>query len=152
MHISAKALLVSLCTLLAAVTVASAAEPGKLLPTSSLSNQVNETARLFSESPPGATIEARRGAGLRLRDKISEFIIAQMQAMPEISQEQLRTQLDAILCSNMSAKCDSDRRPYVFTNLWAGVQGNLAVCGGLCAGFGIYGPEGLCHGDRKLCS
>jgi hypothetical protein len=124
MQIPAKALLVLLCTSLAVATVASAAEPGKLLPTSSLSKQVSETARLFSESPPDTTVESRRRTGLRLRDKISEFIIAQMQAMPEISQELLRTQLRAILCPNTSAGCDSNHPPYVFTNLWGGTRGS----------------------------
>ncbi len=124
MQASAKALLVLLSTLLAVATVASAAEPGKLLPTSSLTKQVNETARLFSESPFGTTIESRRSAGSRLRDTISEFIVEQMQAMPEISQKQLRDQLRAILCSNMLPEYDCDHPPYVFTNVWGGTRGS----------------------------
>ena len=103
---------------------------------------MSDTAKLLSESPTDTTVNSRRSAGLRLRDKISEFIVAQIDNMPEISQKQLRDQLRAILCSNMQAECDCDRPPYVFTNQWGGSRGTSQFVVAYTLDLGFMGPKG----------
>jgi len=94
-----------------------AAESGKLLPTAPLAKQVRSLNMLISDSPPGTTIATRRKDGFVVRDRISQFIVDQIQAKPDITQPQLRAQLQAILCAEAHNDCGCDQPPYVFTNV-----------------------------------
>jgi hypothetical protein len=52
-----------------------------------------------------------------VRDK---FIVDQIEAKPHITKEQLRAQLQAILCASPNAECDCNHPPFIFTNTWFG--------------------------------
>ena len=112
-----------LCALLLLASVARATDTGKLLPTAPLAKQVIALGKLLSDSPPGTTMDSRRKAGLAVRDRISQFIVDQIKAKPDITQPQLRAQLQAILCSAPYNDCGCDQPPYVFANVWFGPMG-----------------------------
>jgi hypothetical protein len=121
-----------------------AGEQGKLLSTSSLAKKVRATARLLSDSPPGTTAETRRRGGNRLRDEISQFIVAQVEAMPSISQQQLRDQLRKVLSpgvpdTDVESACD--RPPYVFANVWGGTKGTSQFVIAYQLALGFMGPQ-----------
>jgi hypothetical protein len=94
-----------------------AADNAKLLSTAPLAKQVSALGMLLNESPPGGTVEARRKAGFVVRDK---FIVDQIEAKPDITKEQLRAQLQAILCASPNTECDCNHPPFIFTNTWFG--------------------------------
>jgi hypothetical protein len=121
---------------------AGAAEGGKLLPTASLAKQVNALSILLSDSPHGTTMESRRLAGFAVRDKISQFIIDQIETKPDITKDQLHAQLLAILCSNEHAECGCDHPPYVFTNGWIGPKGTSQFVVAYQISLGFMGPTG----------
>jgi len=125
-----------LCTALAAT------ENGKLLPTASLAKQVRSLNMLLSDSPPGTTMESRRRAGFVVRDLISQFIVDQMAANPDISQSQLRKQLQAILCSSPNDECDCDHPPYVLGNTWGSKQGTHQFVVTYVLSLGFMGGKG----------
>lgn len=93
-----------------------AADSGKLLPTASLAKQVRSLTTLLSDSPLGATMESRRKAGFAVRDRISQFVVDQIEAKPDITRAQLLAQLRAILCTSAGQVCDCDHPPYIFLN------------------------------------
>jgi len=100
---------------------AAAAEGGKLLPTAGLARQVRSVGLLMSDSPPGTTLESRRRTGFVVRDRISQFIIDQIEAKPDITRDQLLAQLRAILCTSPGQVCDCNHPPYIFLNSsWGG--------------------------------
>jgi len=129
-----------LLTLLALFTFAcfaKAAETGKLLPTASLAAEVKQVS-----SPISEPLELRRSKGLRLQKEISGFVIAQMQSMREISQEQLRAQLQAILCPDSdTSSCDCNQPPYVFSNTWGGRRGTSQFVVAYALYLGFLGPQ-----------
>jgi len=103
-----------------------ASDGTKLLDTTSLANEVKRLSILLSESPPGTTVEKRRLEALQMQKQVTGFIVDQLRAMPAISQEELRRQLQAILCSpfpNTQLGCGCDQPPYVFDNSWGGSRG-----------------------------
>ncbi len=119
-----------------------AAENGKLLPTASLAKQLNSLGTPLSESPTGTTMESRRKSGLVLRDRISQFIIDQIEATPNITKDQMLAQLRAILCSNPNVECDCEHPPYVFTNVWLGPTGTAQFAVAYQLSLGYMGPKG----------
>ncbi len=140
MRIAGK-LLTSLALLLVSLHVG-ATDNGKLLPTASLAKQVRSLNRLFSDSPPGTTLDSRRRAGFVVRDRISQFIVDQMDANPDISQSQLRKQLQAILCSSPNDECDCDHPPYVLGNIWGGKKGTRQFVVAYVLDLGFMGEKG----------
>jgi hypothetical protein len=115
---------------------------GRPPPTASLAKQVRSLNMLLSDSPPGTTMESRRRAGFVVRDRISEFIVDQMDANPDILQSQLRKQLQAILCSSPNDECDCDHPPYVLGNVWGGKKGIQQFVVAYVLYLGFMGPQG----------
>jgi hypothetical protein len=115
---------------------------GRLLPTASLAKQVRSLSMLLSDSPPGTTLDNRRRAGFVVRDRISQFIVDQMEADPDISQDQLRKQLQAILCSSPNDDCDCDHPPYVLSNIWGGKKGTQQFVVAYVLYLGFMGEKG----------
>ncbi len=119
-----------------------AADNRNLLPTASLAKQVRSLNMLLSDSLPGTSLEGRRRAGFLVRDRISQFIVDQMNANPEISQSQLGKQLQAILCSSPNDECDCDHPPYVLGNIWGGKKGTQQFVVAYVLYLGFIGPKG----------
>jgi hypothetical protein len=119
-----------------------AAEKGKLLPTASLAKQLNSLGTPLSESPTGTTMESRRKSGLVLRDRISQFIIDQIEATPNITKDQMLAQLRAILCSNPNVECDCNHPPYIFANGWFGPKETVQFVVAYQLSLGFIGPTG----------
>ena len=135
----------SILALILLAAPAQASDSGTLLPTTSLANEVKQLSALLSDSPPGTTVETRRLQGLRVQKEITKFITAQMQAFRAISQEQLRKQLQGVLCSELSgtaAECACDQPPYVFANNWAGNRGVSQFIVAYVLHLGFMGPQG----------
>lgn len=118
-----------------------AADAGKLLSTDALARQVNTLSVPLGVSP-GTTVETRRKAGFEVRDKIGQFIVDQIEAKPDITKEQLRAQLQAILCSARYAVCGGDQPPHVFANSWFGPRGSSQFVVAYQLGLGFMGPSG----------
>ena len=118
------------------------AENGRLLSTASLAKQVNTLGKLMADSPPGTTMESRRKAGFVLRDKIRQFVVDQIEANPDITREQLRSQLRAILSSFQYATCNDDVPPYVLANSGFGPKGRLQFAVAYQLSLGFMGPKG----------
>ena len=119
-----------------------ATDTGKLLPTSTLAKQVRSLNMLLSNSPPGTTLDSRRRAGFEVRDRISQFIVDQTDVNPDISQSQLRKQLQAILCSSPNDECDCDHPPYVLGNIWGGKKGTQQFVVAYVLYLGFMGEKG----------
>jgi hypothetical protein len=126
-----------LCALLLLASVASATDTGKLIPTAPLAKQVVALGKLLSESPPGTTMESRRKAGFAVRERISQFIIDQIEAKPDITKDQFTKQLRAILCSGEYSMCDISQQPAILSTAWVGPngKGQFAVAYQLNLGF-----------------
>ncbi len=132
-----------LCGLIWLLAQSSAtAQTGKLLPTASLAKEVGALNGHLTASPPYASLESRRKTGLVVRDRISQFIVDQIEAKPDITKEQLRAQLQAILCSSQYADCGSDHLPYVLTNAWFGPNGTAQFAVAYQLTIGSVGPKG----------
>ena len=80
-------------------------ESNGLLPTEILAKEVRALADLRDEFPE----RQRRGNAVR-RD-IGNFILRQLEAMPAISERQLRGQLQSILCAKEDEECVNGKRP-----------------------------------------
>ena len=128
-------------TTLLSCRLSEAANSGKLLPTAPLSKQVNALSVLLSQSL-GETVESRRKAGSALRDKISQFIVDQVEAKVDITKEQLRAQLQAVLCASPNAECDCNHPPVVITNRWLGPKGTSQFVVAYQINLGFMGPKG----------
>jgi hypothetical protein len=96
----------------------------------------------MSDSPPGTTTESKRRTGLALRDTISQFVVDQIAAKPDITKEQLRAQIAAILCTNPNIDCDCNHPPYVFANAWLGPRGKSQFVIAYQLSLGFMGPNG----------
>ncbi len=132
-----------LCALIWQVSQTPAiAQTGKLLSTASLAKEVGALNGHLTASPPYASLESRHKAGLVVRDRISQFIIDQIAAKPDISQDQLRAQLQAILCSSQYVECGPDQLPHVFTNVWFGPNGIAQFAVAYQLSVGSVGPTG----------
>jgi len=93
-------------------TFSRAAVQDALLPTTELSKEAQS---FLTPLKSGQETQQRRRKGAVVRDHISEFIVRQLEAMPSISQGQLQTQLQRVLCSRALDDCDEcNRPPYVF--------------------------------------
>lgn len=121
---------------------AAAAETGKLLPTASLAKQVVASGKLLSDSLPGTTMESRRKVGFAVRDRISQFIVDQIEAKPDITKNQLTTQLRAILCSGEYSMCDISQQPAVLSTGWFGPNGKGQFAVAYQLNLGFMGPKG----------
>jgi hypothetical protein len=115
---------------------------GKLLPTASLAKQVRSLNMLISDSPPGTTMESRRRAGFVVRDRISQFIVDQIEAKSDITKDQLTMQLRAILCSNQYSMCDISQQPAVLSTGWFGPNGKGQFALAYQLNLGFMGPKG----------
>lgn len=135
----------SLLPLICLTASVHASDSAKLLPTTYLASRVKRISTLLSESPPGTTLETRRLEGLRVQKQITDFIVDQLRAMPAISKEQLRQQLQAILCSpfpNTQLECGREQPPYVFDNSWGGSRGPSQFVVAYVVDLGFMGPQG----------
>jgi hypothetical protein len=121
---------------------AQAAETGALLSTAPLAKQVSALGTLLSESPTGTTVEDRRKAGFVLRGKISQFVVDQIEAKPNITKDQLRAQLRAIICAHPNLECDCNHPPYVLANAWFGPRGTSQFVVAYQINLGFMGPKG----------
>jgi hypothetical protein len=119
-----------------------ASDSGRLLPTAPLAKQVRSLNLLLSDSPPGTTLDSRRRAGFVVRDRISQFIVDQMEADPVMSQGQLRKQLQAILCSSPNDDCDCDHPPYVLGHIWGVSKGAQQFVVAYVLYLGFMGEKG----------
>lgn len=119
-----------------------ATDNGRLLPTASLAKQVRSLNMLLSKSPPGTTLDGRRRAGFVVRDRISQFIVDQIEAKPDITRDQLLAQLRAILCSSTGQICDCDHPPYAFGNIWRARKGTQQFVVAYVLDLGFMGEKG----------
>jgi hypothetical protein len=131
-----------LCALLLIASGAGASDSGKLLPTAPLAKQVIALAKLLSDAPPGTTMESRRKAGFAVRDRISQFIVDQIEAKPDISKDQLTEQLRAIVCSGEYSMCAISRQPLILSTGWIGPNGNGQFAVAYRLNLGFLGPNG----------
>ena len=110
------------------------------LPTHELSREVRTLTAPLKSS---LQLQERQRDGNRVRDHISEFIVRQLEAMPAISQRQLRTQLYKILCSGAVDECDAcTGPPYAFAADWGPKTTRRQVVVVYVLSLGFIGPNG----------
>jgi hypothetical protein len=110
-----------------------------LLPTGTLSRQVQE---LREPAKNAAGITRKRREALVVRDRISDFIVQQLETMPSITAGQLQTQLRSFICVDPDSKCeDCHRSPYVYAADWGPKTVRRQVVVAYQLDLGFNGPK-----------
>jgi hypothetical protein len=118
----------------------SAARTG-LLPTQMLARQVQALATV-----PETDADQRRriAQGKAVRDRISDFIVRQLDALPSISSYELQHQLQSIVCTpGLTRPCSEDySTPKVFTDIWGPKEERRQVVVAYLLYLGCMGERG----------
>jgi hypothetical protein len=119
---------------------ASVAQTG-LLPTQVLARQV----QALATAPETNEDQSHRIARAKvIRDRISDFIVRQLEALPSIPSDELQRQLQSIVCTpGLTHPCDEDHSTSkVFTDIWGPKEERRQVVVAYQLNLGFMGAGG----------